>query len=512
MDPQKTTKRAQRGRVVMLVDNGVEGDSRVQKEARSAAERGWDVVLLGCSPDGQTRRSRFGDARIRLVPMPKPMARRRYEYRRALLREPLAYPEGPLAPYLQQKARARQVDIATKRAAMAWEIRTGARSGAAAQAARAWIWGQRAYAKAAREFVDLRVARTRALRQRRKRMDSPLDKFTTRFWEKAMGCRAWRKLDPGLWDWELAFGPVVDELAPDLIHANDGRMLGVAARAALRARLAGRDVKLVWDAHEFLPGRYIHGAHPRWHVAACAHEAEFVSYADAVVTVSENMVELLTETYGLSSPPVIVRNAPTVGLEDSRQPSIRVDCGLEDDVPLLIYIGAMAPQRGVDLMVECLPRLPGVHVAFVARQSRYVESLVHRARELGVEDRLHVVPYVHVDQIVHYISSADVGVFPAVHVVNHDVDLPTKFYEYLQARLPMVVSDVRTTAETTRRIGQGEVFRAEDAEDYVRAVRAVLSDPDRYRAAIDRSGLREQWTWERQADVLDKVYSSLLGR
>jgi len=162
--------------------------------------------------------------------------------------------------------------------------------------------------------------------------------------------------------------------------------------------------------------------------------------------------------------------------------------------------------------VETLPQLPDVHVAVVARRSRYVESLADRARELDVAERLHVLPYVPVDQIVHYIQTAEVGVFPARHVVNHDVDLPTKFYEYFQARLPMVVSDVRTTAETTQRIGLGEVFRADDGDDYVRAVKAVLSDLESYHAAIERSGLLEEWTWERQADVLDEVYGSLMGR
>ena len=47
---QTAVPRSTRGRVVMLVDNGVEGDSRVQKAARSAAEAGWEVVLLGRSP------------------------------------------------------------------------------------------------------------------------------------------------------------------------------------------------------------------------------------------------------------------------------------------------------------------------------------------------------------------------------------------------------------------------------------------------------------------------------
>lgn len=77
-----------RGRIVMLVDNGVNGDSRVQKEARSAAAAGWDVILLGKSPTKSEQTWRLGDAEVRLLPVANPMHRRRYEYRRAILRAP----------------------------------------------------------------------------------------------------------------------------------------------------------------------------------------------------------------------------------------------------------------------------------------------------------------------------------------------------------------------------------------------------------------------------------------
>jgi glycosyltransferase involved in cell wall biosynthesis len=164
-------------------------------------------------------------------------------------------------------------------------------------------------------------------------------------------------------------------------------------------------------------------------------------------------------------------------------------------------------------MIEALPRLEGVHVALVAKQSPNLERLTGLAAELGVSDRVHELPYVPVDQIVGHIASVDVGVFPALHNLSHDSDLPTKFYEYAQAHLPMVVSDVRTTAETTRMLGQGEVFRAGDVDDYLRAVRAVLADLPRYRKAYDEHpDLLAEWMWERQADVLDSVYTRLFDR
>lgn len=500
-----------RGRVVMLVDNRVEGDSRVQKEARSMAARGWDVVLLGRSPDRQPHHWKIGDARVRLIPMPVPLLRPRHTFRRSPLRAPLAYPAGPLASYQRQQALARRADARILRDQLAGK-RTAGASPSAPERARVFL--NRAYAKARGELVELRVKQTEDLARRRQTMDAPLDVLATRFWRTTMGNRAWRRLDPNLWDWELAYGPVVDELAPDLIHANDFRMIGVGARAKIRAAAEGRTIKLVWDAHEFLPGRDVPGMHPRWHEAQIAHEAEFVPYADAVCTTSEMMVELLSSQHDLPGTPAIVRNAPTVGLDSDVDtgPGVRALCGLADDVPLLLYIGVTAPQRGVDTMIEALPRLDGVHVALVAKQSPNLERLTTLAEKLGVSGRVHALPYVPVDQIVGHIASVDVGVFPALHNLSHDSDLPTKFYEYAQARLPMVVSDVRTTAETTRMLGQGEVFRAGDVDDYLRAVRAVLADLPRYRKAYDeRADLLAEWMWEPQADVLDSVYTRLMN-
>jgi hypothetical protein len=56
-----------RGRIVMLVDNNVTPDSRVQKQARSAAERGWDVTLLGHKRSAGRTRWNLGKAKVQLI-------------------------------------------------------------------------------------------------------------------------------------------------------------------------------------------------------------------------------------------------------------------------------------------------------------------------------------------------------------------------------------------------------------------------------------------------------------
>lgn len=342
-----------------------------------------------------------------------------------------------------------------------------------------------------------------------------MDRLATRTWQMLRGTRVWRHFDPQLWDFEIAFGPVIDGLDPDLIHANDFRMLGPGARAKFRAADRGRTVPLVWDAHEFLPGIKPWNEHPRWHLAQVAHERDFARHADAVVTVSEELGQLLVAEHVLPEQPAVVLNCPLSSESEVRadHPSVRTACGVPADVPIMVYSGAAGPQRGIMTMVEALPQLGDVVCALVVSKptSAFLLSLVARAEELGVADRLRLLPYVAPDQVVGYLGSADVGVIPLHHYPNHEIALITKFFEYTHAHLPIVVSDVRAMAAEVRRTGQGEVFVAEDVNDFARAVKQVLADPAHYRAAYADGELDRQWTWEEQARILDGVYRRALG-
>jgi glycosyltransferase involved in cell wall biosynthesis len=431
--------RVARGRVVMLVDNAVEGDSRVQKAARSAADAGWEVTLLGISPTGETQSSRLGAAEVRLLPMPGAGGAS----------------GGGGTPGLKQRL-------------------------------------------LARGGLPLRAAR---LARR------PVEHAQVWFWRSAGGDKSWRKLEPGLWNYERTFRATIDELKPDLIHAHDFRMLGVGARAVQRARAQGRDVKLLWDAHEFLPGARPRRDNARWLPAHLAYEREYVPHADAVVTVSDTLAELLQHEHGLAERPAVVLNAPASTI-DWDVPDLRALSGVGPETPLLVYSGSSAPQRGLSTVVSALSELDGVHLALVVEDP----SAAH-ITELTANERVHAVPYVPHDQVAAFLSPADIGVIPIHHWPNHEIALITKFFEYSHAHLPIVVSDVKTMAETVRATGQGEVFTARDSAGFARAVRAVLADPKRYRAVYDApDSPLPGWTWEAQAEKLDDVYRTLTGR
>jgi glycogen(starch) synthase len=506
----------------MLVDNAIERDSRVQKAAVSAARAGWDVVVIGCSPttecewriDAAVADGRAGAAQA-IVVLVKPVLRSRPHLRRhPLLRRPLAYRPGATSAYRLAWIKAKQAGMKVRRA----ELQAAAAGGPAAMhLAELRLLPRRLVLVATSRWVKLRARETAAISEIRKDMDRPLDRITNRLWRILLGRRCWRRLEPGLWDYEFAMGKVIDQLEPDLIHVHDFRMLGVGARAKLRARAKGRPVQLVWDAHEYLPG-IKPPARASWLPAHCGYELEYARHADAVVTVSEPIADRLRVRHRLPERPSVVLNAPlTAGPYDARAaaeglPELRERCEIGPDVPLLVYVGGAAPQRGLGLMVEGLARIDGAHIAFAVNKpdGPYMRSLLDNAARLGVHDRIHPMPYVPYWHVPAFVSTADVGVIAMDHRPNHELAMPNKFFEYAHARLPVVVSNVETLAQTVRRVGQGEVFAVGDVDSFVVAVWRVLADPKRYQAAYDTPGLLDGWTWEAQAKVLEQVYDGLV--
>jgi glycosyltransferase involved in cell wall biosynthesis len=503
----------------MLVDNGVHGDSRVQKSARSMADAGWHVTLLGIKGANATEAEwKLGEATVRLVPVPLTLSTPYNQIRRSWLRRPFAYPPGRLAGYRVQLGKGRQADIRAARARIAARRRAG--HGRATDVLTMAVLKLRgATSRVSRLWIRFRAGQTTRVRTAQQDPASMVNRAGIAFWRRLRGPRSWRRLDPGLWDYELAVGPVIDRLRPDIIHANDFRMLGVGIRAAQRARAAGRPVRLVWDAHESVSGVMPRASNPRWLPAQIEYVREFAPQADAVVTVSPTLAQMLQTEHNLPQRPAVVLNAPPSAPHADEAavpvPDLRGLCGIAADVPLLVYCGGVNPRRGLDTMIDALPDLPEVHVALVtlhpSGNNSASQELLGRAGGIGVADRVHLLPYVGHWQVAEFLSAASAGVIPIHHQHNHEIALITKFFEYSHARLPIVVSDVQTMADTVRATGQGEVFIAKDLASYLAAVRAVLADPQKYRAAYEKPDLLPGWTWEAQAEILDAVYRRVLA-
>lgn len=490
--------------IIMLVANGVTGDSRVQKSATSAAAAGYRVTVVGVSKGASRSVESLGD--VTVVRLPVAFASYNAAKRKAVIEA-----KGRAASVARTVRTAHRVKGAIKpsmRARRSRVTRIQVRLGRIKDAGAGWRQKTSLRARIAVSEALLRLERlgvrgaeqALAWAERRTAAPSQLDSRTEE--------RLFRsKLD----DLEAAFLAELSMTRFDLVHAHDFTMIECAAKAVEDATTPAGRPRLVYDAHEWVRGL----THlPRGTQTVSARvEAENIRAADAVVTVSPVLAERLQVENSLRERPGLVLNAPVAGAFDPGSGlSVRERAGLGGALPLAVYGGAVKASRGVGTIIRALGLLDELHLAIVASDpsTAGVKDVLSQADEAGVRDRVHVVPYVEPHQVSTYLRTADVGIHPLLRSGNAELALPNKIFEYMHAGLPMVVSDMPSMAGVVREHGWGEVFAVDDHEALAAALGRVLAAPRAYEEGLCDPRLREKFSWERQAQTLIGVYDRLL--
>ena len=500
---------ASRTHVAMVVSNDITNDARVKKEALTVARLGLRVTLLGMTTGTRRLVTRMGDVDVVRIPVrssSKAAALERRARRRRLALVGWPSPDARAAAearlrYAELDIKARSGEAAFRRAK---DDDNGVRQLADLVGRRLALAGLRGrrHVLRGREWLD---GQHRVVWQR----------WDRRWGEHTVGAR-WQRILPEQVDRELSFGPVLDRLAPDVIHAHDADMTGVAALAVGRARLRGRDARWIYDAHEFVVGLSPSLARSRRVIAAWAdYESQHIRSADQVVTVSPQMAAALEQRYGLPATPAVVLNTPVTDPPDPTRPTVREVIGLRPRIPLLVYSGIMTPARGVETAIAAVRELSDVHLALVCvphARTYYVRQLRASVTSQGLDDRVHFLDPVPPGQVVEFLSSADVGIFSGLRYPSHDVTLANKLFEYLYAGLPLVVSDLRAQADLVNEHRIGRVFPVGDEHGMARAVREVVDDIDAYMRAVADPQLLATYSWTEQEETIRSVYEALLGR
>ena len=316
-------------------------------------------------------------------------------------------------------------------------------------------------------------------------------------------------------DFEIAFGPVIEQLKPDLIHINDYHLVGVGVTAARNLKKKGINTKVIYDAHELVIG-IEHQFSPLWK----SEVAHFIGSVDGVICVSEFQAEIMTEKYDLATKPTIVSNAPIITGSTETGATIRDDMNIEGKI--LTYHGGATAIRGLETIVRSLEYLPeDVHLALmVSGREDFLKSLIDIEAQIrdarGIDhSRLHFLPYVAPERLSHYLSSSDltiIGLLPisSEKFGNHHIAMPNKLFESIQAKVPIVTSDMPALSSFVLENRVGTVYEAGSGIDLAAKIVDLLNNP------IDKENVfTEEFlyrcSWEHQVEKLFVLYEQVLN-
>jgi glycosyltransferase involved in cell wall biosynthesis len=283
---------------------------------------------------------------------------------------------------------------------------------------------------------------------------------------------------------------------PDLVIANDWRALPIAFSAK-----HGSGPRIIYDSHEFAPEEFADSR--RWRLLARRHviriEGRYVREADAIVTVSDGIADALAARYNLTRPTVI-SNTPAWQETSFRSTS---------DTVTVLYHGAIVPRRGLETLIESVAFWPD-RFRLVIRgpaQGGFDQHLRTLASSFG--ERISFAPPVSPDQVVSTAAQADIGIFLLSNSTTHArFAMPNKIFEYIQAGLMVISSDLPEIRKVIEAAGCGALL----AGDTPKAIASCLAGLNHARIDVCKQAaltLAKDINFEIEGDKLLALVASL---
>jgi len=311
---------------------------------------------------------------------------------------------------------------------------------------------------------------------------------------------------------------VARAVRPDVIHAHSPALNGVAAIRA--GRVLGLpvvyEVRGFWEDAAVSHGTSSEGG-LRYRLTR-AMETWVLRRADEVTCICEGIRNDLI-LRGIDPGKItIVPNAvdasrfQPVGVRDS---TIERDLNLAGK-KVIAFIGSFYAYEGLDLLVAAMPKLlsvrPDIRLLLVGG-GQVTEAIKQQIVLLGLQDQVILTGRVPNEDVEAYYSVTDVLVYPRKSMRLTELVTPLKPLEAMAQKSMFLASDVGGHRELIRDGITGTLFKADDMDDLVRSLLALLDQEEKWPAIRDagRHFVENERNWINSVANLKPVYQRLVA-
>jgi glycosyltransferase involved in cell wall biosynthesis len=253
----------------------------------------------------------------------------------------------------------------------------------------------------------------------------------------------WKTVRTLEWSWRILHVLKSAEIACVNCHSLAVLPLGVWLKRRHKA-------KLVYDTHELETETSTMRGPVRW-VARLVEKA-MVRRVDALVAVSRSIATWYAGHYP-RVPVTVIRNVPESSQESVEFCDLKARLAVPPGALLFVYQGVLSAARGIEILLSVFSRAEqDRHIVFIGF-GPLKDAVQEAARR---HSNIHFHPGVPPDQVRPLTAGADVGIHLIENTcLNHYYCLPNKIWEYLNAGLPVVVSDFPEMAAVVREFDCG---------------------------------------------------------
>lgn len=265
----------------------------------------------------------------------------------------------------------------------------------------------------------------------------------------------------------------IHRIRPDVVHCHD-------TPALLPTRICRTflSYKIIYDAHELM----MHKAGNTKITSTVFFIIEKLAWhkVDGFITVGAAIRDWYFDKYSTKAINAVIYNSPTPAAEDVgvfAKNYIHDKYGLEDNAKVFAFVGQFSKGRGIEKILKTFSKMKiNHHVVFLGYGELADEIHAH---ELKYET-IHYHPAIEHKHVVDFLKTCDYGLCLIEDVSLSDrLCLPNKLFEYMQASLPVVASNLPEIEMVVNRLKIG-ILVDQDATDINDAILKLVKKPSKH--------------------------------
>lgn len=286
------------------------------------------------------------------------------------------------------------------------------------------------------------------------------------------------------------------KLAPDVLVANDlDSLLANYLASKIRRK------PLIYDSHEYftevpeLLGRPFVRSIWKW------LERQMVPKVNAAYTVSESIAEVYREQYNVDFK--VVRNLP-VCLQHGNIVHREKEHGKPK---VILYQGAMNMGRGIESAIRAMQFLDGAEL-WLAGDGDIISRLQELVYELDLDKKVKFLGRLPLHDLHEVTCQADLGISLEEDLgLNYRYALPNKLFDYIQAGIPVLVSNLPEMRRIVERYQIGMIAETHQRKELAALMKEALFDKDKRYAWMKNLPLAAaELCWENEEKTIREIY------
>lgn len=174
------------------------------------------------------------------------------------------------------------------------------------------------------------------------------------------------------------------------------------------------------------------------------------------------------------------------------------------DKKIILYQGAVNIDRGLELMIDSMQHLNN-HLFIIIGDGDILQELKQLVHEKKLHNKVYFLGKLLPEMLKKLTPLADIGISLEEDAgLNYRFSLPNKVFDYIQADVPIFVSDLPEMKQLIIDYQVGETVRERKPKEIATQMNQLLAKD----YSIQLSKAKEEFIWEKQEEVLLSIFKN----